>query len=175
MDIFLCACGKKLQCFSMHASEATLERRRTSLGAGAAERSDGAHEDNDGHESSHGNADDHRHWERFCIEQQQHKTNMFFYNDLTTTVYMHFSVFNEFNVWHVTVEDNIQLERKSHLSFSNTHTSTLSSPPVVLFKSDFLLPRHYSLGTKPDNLNKYSGTGKEKKNPLCRNNNSNKN
>ncbi|TNN83833.1 hypothetical protein EYF80_006009 [Liparis tanakae] len=39
---------------------------RTSLGAGATERSNGAHEDYEGHERSHRNADDHRHWERFC-------------------------------------------------------------------------------------------------------------
>lgn len=128
MDIFLCACGKKMQCFSMHASEATLERRRTSLGAGAAECSDGAHEDNDGHESSHGNADDHRHWERFCIEQQQQKTNMFFYNDLTTTVYMHFSVFNEFNVWHVTGEDTTTYSYNVKATFlfqTHTHSHSL--------------------------------------------------
>lgn len=44
---------------------------RTSLGAGAAEGSNGAQEDNEGHKSSHSNADDHRHWERLCREQQK--------------------------------------------------------------------------------------------------------
>lgn len=61
-----------IQYFGMHASvDVTGKRRRTSLGAGATERSDGAHEDNEGHESSHSNADDHRHWERLCGEQQR--------------------------------------------------------------------------------------------------------
>lgn len=43
----------------------------TSLGAGAAEGSDGAQEDDEGHKSSHSNADDHCHWERLCREQQK--------------------------------------------------------------------------------------------------------
>lgn len=142
MDIFLCACGKKMQCFSMHASEATLERRRTSLGAGAAERSDGAHEDNDGHESSHGNADDHRHWERFCIEQQQQKTNMFFYNDLTTTFDMHFSVFSEFNVWHVTGEDTTTYSYNVKATFlfqTHTHSHSLLLPSSSLSRIFYYL------------------------------------
>lgn len=56
-------------CFSGCNRE--IRDRRTSLGAGATERPDGAHEDNEGHESSHSNADDHRHWERLCREQQR--------------------------------------------------------------------------------------------------------
>lgn len=47
------------------------ERIRTSLGACATERSDGAHDDNEGHKGSHGDANDHRNRERFCRERQR--------------------------------------------------------------------------------------------------------
>lgn len=71
-----------IQFFDMHASvSVTGKRRHTSLGAGATECSDGAHEDNQGHKSSNSNADDHCHWERFCREQQR---EMFFYSYITT-------------------------------------------------------------------------------------------
>ena len=73
MDI-LFVCLGAIQYFDMHASvEVPWAGRRTSLGAGAAERPDGAHEDDDGHEGSHGDADDHRHRERFCGEREQQR------------------------------------------------------------------------------------------------------
>lgn len=75
VDGHVLACLGATQYFGMHASvDVRAKMTRTSLGAGATKRSDGAHEDDKGHKSSHSNADDHRHWERLCREQQKDKS-----------------------------------------------------------------------------------------------------
>lgn len=89
MDMFKCA--REPYSTGMHASVHVAGRKRhTSLGTGAAEGSNGAHEDNEGHKRSHSNANDHRHWERFCREQQR---DMSFYNNeiRTLQIYIKFN------------------------------------------------------------------------------------
>lgn len=85
MDIFL-VCFGVIQYFDMHALvDVTVKRRRTSLGTGATESSNGAHEHNEGHKSSNSNADDHRHRERLCRKQQGQVSYNVQYVQLHTT------------------------------------------------------------------------------------------
>lgn len=100
-------CLGAIQYFDMHASvDVTGKRKHTSLGAGATERSDGAHKDNEGHKSSYSNSDDHRHWERLCKEQHR---EMSFYNYTLRTSQMY------------RVNDSTGSEHRDHLSLSGMH------------------------------------------------------
>lgn len=119
---YLCAWGA-IQFFDMHASvEVTWARRHTSLGAGAAERPDGAHEDNDGHESSHGDADDHRHRERFCGEQQR---EMSFHNLMVQTFQLCGAHGGTYTTAHTAVM------KRQPFSFRHTHAPTLLTCPSL--------------------------------------------
>lgn len=118
----MCAWGA-IQFFDMHASvEVTWARRHTSLGAGAAERPDGAHEDNDGHESSHGDADDHRHRERFCGEQQR---EMSFHNLMVQTFQLCGAHGGTYTTAHTAVM------KRQPFSFRHTHAPTFLTCPSL--------------------------------------------
>lgn len=92
-----------------HATlQITGKKTCTSLRTGATEGSNSAHEDNEGHKSSHSNTNDHRHWERFCRGK---KRDLSFYNHKTLHMYITF---------------------KRHLSFSDRHIN------VVPYSSFFL-------------------------------------
>lgn len=71
---------------------------RTSLGAGAAERSDGSHQHDKGHERSDGYADDHGHRERFCVETD---TVVMIRNQITKSMTWAFMTDQTTNDWHL--------------------------------------------------------------------------
>lgn len=150
-----------MQYFGMHATVATLERRPTSLGAGATECSNGAHEDNEGHESSHSNADDHRHWERFCIQQ-----NVLLQWHSTSTLYVSWFQFTTCSRW---VHESTRSQGKIHHSISNAHIHALFSwHPLLSLRSNqkligkffYLLVQNCSVGIRAENTNKYNGIAK---------------
>lgn len=116
-------------CFSGCNRE--IRDRRTSLGAGATERSDGAHEDNEGHESSHSNADDHRHWERLCREQQR-EVSYDHYILQTSRMYMKRESQQHTAIIHTPCT-------RPPFSFRNTHTPvSLISPSFLELREDLL-------------------------------------
>lgn len=129
IDIFFAWLGT-MQYTSMHVSvDITGKKRHTSLGAGATECSDGAHEDDESHKSSHSNADDHSHWERFCREQQR---DVSFYNNILSISQMNI----KFNIeditgnhttahWHISKPTFFQAWTHKHMYKLSSHLPLL--------------------------------------------------
>lgn len=126
-----------IQYIGMHASvDITGKRRHTSLGAGATECSNGAHEDDESHKSSHSNADDHRHWERFCREQQR---DVSFYDNILQTFQMYIKLnIGDITEKHTTAYSQnleatffFQAWTHKHIRTNSPHTSLFSASATI--------------------------------------------